>query len=228
MEGLRGSAWRERVAGYKFTYLLIALLMLVLAPLIVGTSSQRSLLFGTGILVVMLFGVFAVFRHRRALVFALALVVPATIAQVTSFVYGTQHYPQLRLALFAAFLSFTAVIIIQDVLRAEAVTWDKIQGAVCAYLLIGVAWGLLHSWVGVLDPQAFSGAVQAEGYAGVPMIYYSFVTLTTTGYGDITPVTAHAKSLSILEQLTGTFYVAMLIARLAGLYPPEAREETTA
>jgi hypothetical protein len=50
------------------------------------------------------------------------------------------------------------------------------------------------------------------------LLYFSFVTLTTTGYGDIAPVTAHARSLAILEQLAGTFYIAILIARLTGLY----------
>ena len=192
--------------------------MLVLAPLVVGSSARRSLIFGSAFLVVLLFGVLAVVRHRKVLAFAVALGVLASIMQVTSFVYGTQHYPQLRLALFAAFLSFLAVIIVRDVLGAEAVTWDKIQGAVCAYLLIGVAWGLLYAWVGIRDPQAFSGAGQsAAEYPGDPMIYYSFVTLTTLGYGDITPVSHTARTLSWLEAAFGQIYLVVLVARLVSL-----------
>ena len=139
----------------------------------------------------------------------------ATIAQGISILYGTQYYPQLRHALFVAFFSFMAVIIIRDVLRADTITWDKIQGAVCAYLLIGVAWGLLYAWVGLRDPQAFSGAVPSSAeFSGEPMTYYSFVTLATLGYGDITPVSHTARALSWLEAVFGQIYLVVLVAHL--------------
>ena len=216
--GRYSSSWRMRLASYKFTMLLVSLLLLVLAPLIVGSSGRRSLILGSASLVVLLFGVLAVVRHRTIRIFAAALAVLASIMQVTSFVYGTQHYPELRLALFAAFLSLLAVVIVRDVLRAEAITWDKIQGAVCAYLLFGVAWGLLYAWVGIHDPKAFSGAGQsAAEYSRDPMIYFSFVTLTTLGYGDITPVSHTARTLSWLEAAFGQIYLVVLVARLVSL-----------
>lgn len=212
------SSWRRWVASYKFTLLLASLLVLVLAPLVGVSSDRRSLIFGFASLVVLLFGVLAVVRYRKALAFSVALGVLAFGVQVSSFVYGTQHYPELRLALFAAFLSFLAMIIVRDVLRAEAITWDKIQGAVCAYLLIGVAWGLVYAWIGIRDPQAFHGAVQsAADSPGDPMIYYSFVTLTTLGYGDITPLSRPARTLSWLEAAFGQIYLIVLVARLVSM-----------
>lgn len=214
MESPNDSSWRARVADYKFTFLLVALLVLALMPAVVGASDQRSLIFRVTSVGVMLLGVLTVLQRRKACVVAAVLGVLATAAQGASFVYGTQHYLQLRLALLAAFLVFLAVVIVRDVLRAETVTWDKIQGALCAYLLFGLAWGLLYAWVGLRDPQAFSAAVDVAGRSGEPMTYYSFVTLTTLGYGDITPVNQTARTLSWLEAAFGQIYLVVLVAHL--------------
>jgi len=217
------SSWRGWVTDYRYTFLLVALLVLVLAPLVFDASDQRSLTFRVSSLGVMVFGILTVLQHRRTRIFAVALALLASVAQSASLVYGPQFYPQLRLALFAAFFSFMAVIIVRDVMRAEVITWDRIQGAVCAYLLFGVACGVLYGWVGLRDPQAFSGAVQpAAEYSGEPMIYYSFVTLTTLGYGDITPVSHTARTLSWLEAAFGQIYLVVLVARLVSLHLPHS------
>jgi hypothetical protein len=223
MESSTRSAWRASIDGYKYSLLLVALLVLIVAPLIVGSSAQRSLIFGYSFLAVMLFAVLATVEHRRALLIVIGLAGLAATAQIMSFVYGTRHIPQYRIAVFAAFLSLIAVLIIRDVLRSESITWDKIQGAVCAYLLAGLAWGLLYAWVGLRDPQAFSAAAHfGEVYAGEPMIYYSFVTLTTLGYGDITPVSHPARTLSWLEAAFGQIYLVVLVARLVSLHLAQA------
>ncbi len=211
---MKHSSWRGWVTDYRYTFLLVALLVLVLAPLVFDASDQRSLTFRVSSLGVMVFGILTVLQHRRTRIFAVALALLASVAQSASLVYGPQFYAQLRLALFAAFFSFMGVIIIRDVLRAEVITWDRIQGAVCAYLLIGVAWGVLYAWVGLHDPQAFSGAVEVGAQSGEPMVYFSFVTLTTLGYGDITPVSQTARTLAWLEAAFGQIYLVVLVAHL--------------
>jgi len=113
-------------------------------------------------------------------------------------------------------LLFTAVVTGQ-VYRSGPVTYHRILGAVAVYLLLGLTWanayGLLHE----LRPHAFAGAL---GEALIPQtwIYYSFVTLTTVGYGDITPVHPVARSLAIGEALTGQLYLAITLARLVSLH----------
>jgi voltage-gated potassium channel len=215
---------RARLAGRQYTLLLIVSLVLVLAPLLVGTSVRRSAVFGSVFLAVMLSGVLVVARQRMALILAILLGVPAGLLQISSFVHGTQQFRSLRLALFAGFLALMAVMIVRDVLKAESVTWDKIQGAICAYLLIGVAWGLLYAWIGLLDPQAFGGTgLQAAESAGEPMVYYSFVTLTTLGYGDITPVSHAARTLSWMEAAFGQIFLVVLVARLVSLHLTHSR-----
>jgi voltage-gated potassium channel len=214
MDTVNHSSRRGWVADYKYTFLLVAVLVLVLAPLAVGAAEQRSLILRACSFGVILFGILAVLQHRKTRTIAVTLAVLASVAHGGSFVYGTQFYPQLRLALSAALFSFMAVIIARDVMRAEVITWDKIQGAVCAYLLFGVAWGVLYGWVGLGDPQAFSGAVGGGGDSGEPMVYFSFVTLTTLGYGDITPVSQTARTLSWLEAAFGQIYLVVLVAHL--------------
>lgn len=217
------AAQYSRVTDVKFTLLLIALLVLVLVPLILGDSSRRSVVFGSTFLIVILFGVLALARHRGARLLAIALGVPATLLQIASFLPGGQPFPELQIGLIAAYLAFVATMIIRDVLLARSVTWDQIQGAICAYLLIGVTWGMLYGWVRLLDPQAFQGAgLLPTGSPGDPMIYYSFVTLTTLGYGDITPVSHAARTLSWLEAAFGQIYLVVLVARLVSQHLTQA------
>jgi len=206
------------VERYKYTLLLIALLALVVAPLILGGTVESSYVFGVSSLVVMLFGVLAALQHRKARIVVIVLAALAALSQLSSFIFGSHHYAQSKIAVFAAFLLFIAVVIVIDVLRDEAATWDKIQGAIAAYVVFGVAWGLLYAWVILNDPQAFSGAVQRTAEdAGQPMIYFSFVTLTTLGYGDITPVSHTARTLAWLEAAFGQIYLVVLVARLVSL-----------
>jgi hypothetical protein len=87
---------------------------------------------------------------------------------------------------------------------------------VAAYLLLGLGWALAYELVALLDAGAFSGTGLA-GSPRYPFVYFSFVTLTTLGYGDVTPVHPVARSLAIAEGLTGQLYPAILLARLVSL-----------
>jgi voltage-gated potassium channel Kch len=92
----------------------------------------------------------------------------------------------------------------------------RIQGAVAAYLLLGLSWALAYELVALRVGQAFSGAGLGAAER-TSFIYFSFVTLTTVGYGDITPVHPVARSLAVAEALTGQLYPAILLARLVSL-----------
>jgi len=109
-----------------------------------------------------------------------------------------------------------AVVVGSQVYRSGAVTPHRIQGAVAVYLLLGLTWANAFQLLYHLRPEAFTGGLDA---AALPQtwIYYSFVTLTTTGYGDITPVHPVARSLTITEALTGQLYLAITLARLVAL-----------
>ena len=124
-------------------------------------------------------------------------------------------------SLAIVFFTLIGSIVLSDVLKSEKVTTDKIHGAISVYLLIGVTWALLYSLIEGIRPESFliehSQVTSVSEY--IPhFLYYSFVTLTTLGYGDITPLTLLAKTLSYMEAVTGQIYIAVLIARLVGLH----------
>ena len=113
-------------------------------------------------------------------------------------------------------LASLALVVLAKVLRPGTVTGHRIKGAVAVYLLLGFVWASAYQWIALNHPGAFSGAGAGDPLR-VSWVYYSFVTLTTTGYGDITPVLPGARSLAMSEALTGQLYLAILISRLVAL-----------
>jgi hypothetical protein len=112
-------------------------------------------------------------------------------------------------------LLFLAVVLGQT-LRDGPVTFHRIQGAIAAYVLLGVIWAYAYALVAAVRAGAFSGPLDpADGPRA--FYYFSFLTLTTVGYGDVLPVHPAARSLANLESVTGTLYVAILVARLVSL-----------
>jgi hypothetical protein len=120
-----------------------------------------------------------------------------------------------ELSSLVTLLLFTAVVVGQ-VFRSGPVTHHRILGAVAVYLLLGLMWASAYALLYQLRPDAFAGAL---GEALIPQtwIYYSFITLATVGYGDITPVHPVARSLAIAEALTGQLYLAITLAHLVAL-----------
>jgi len=117
-----------------------------------------------------------------------------------------------RPAMTVVVLALLALMVLSSVLRAGTVTRRQIQGAIAAYLLLGLAWASAYEWIASRDPLAFSGNAGAMQWT-----YYSLVTLTTMGYGDVIPVAPVARSLAVAEAITGQMYIAILISRLVAL-----------
>ena len=134
--------------------------------------------------------------------------------------FPSQPFALPSLLLLALFYTYTIVRVLSYVLRTGDVTRDRLYGAVSVYLLLGVAWASVYAFVEALQPGSFAAANPTPR---IDFIYFSFVTLTTLGYGDITPVTDRAHSLALLEAVTGVLYIAVLIARLVSLYRPDSR-----
>jgi hypothetical protein len=115
-------------------------------------------------------------------------------------------------------LVLLAVSVALRVFGPGTVTRDRIAGAVTFYILAGVIWADLYYLVSLHVPGAFSGMTHGESPEDRSIwVYFSFITLTTVGYGDITPVAHAARSLSNLESLIGQLYPAIVLARLVSL-----------
>jgi hypothetical protein len=114
------------------------------------------------------------------------------------------------------------IVVLAQTLRAGAVTLHRILGAIAAYLLLGIIWAYAFALLTHLRPEAFSGPVDlADGPRA--FFYFSFVTLTTVGYGDVLPVHPAARSLAMLEAVTGPLYLTILVSRLVSLAASDAK-----
>ncbi|MDF9391429.1 MULTISPECIES: potassium channel family protein [Methylococcus] len=124
----------------------------------------------------------------------------------------------LEVLVFLLFCVSSCYLAAKHVFRGKEADINRLSGSVCVFLLIGFIWGFLYILLTMVRPGAFQGLDLGESMHGRydELLYFSFATLTTLGYGDITPATPLARILSILEVLCGQFYLTILVASLVG------------
>jgi len=122
------------------------------------------------------------------------------------------------------FLSYTIAAVLRYLLVKGPVTADKLHGALAGFIMLAFLWAFLYTLLEDIFPHSFNIGTGDIDTANLfySLLYFSFTTITSVGFGDIVPITHQARSLVTIEQLIGVFFVAVLIARLAGLYPPRA------
>lgn len=202
-----------------FFLFLCLVALLILTPFLSGSTEGRRII-GVLNVLVLLAAVYSAQLHRVSYVAGLLLGGAALGFQVAALGGGRASDWAFCWGFSAAFYAFAIAHLLHYVLRRGAMTADKLYGAVAAYLMIGVLWAFLHGLVQYALPGAYAlNGAPRELQMAADFIYFSFTTLTTAGFGDITPVAIHARYLTILEQMTGVMYVAILIARLTGVYP---------
>jgi hypothetical protein len=207
-----------------FVWMLVALLcLLVLIPADRNTVGGR-LLAGGLFTAAYLAGFVIVFKQRRHRIAGLLTGVPALAAVWAGIAIPPPPPLPLILAghgLSILFLAVTTTVILKTVFQLAEVTTDAVAGSLCGYLLVGVAFGHAYSLVELLRPGSFlAGELTATGpdpgRAHSALTYFSFVTLTTVGYGDIVPASGLARGLANVEAIVGQFYLAVVIADLIG------------
>ena len=170
---------------------------------------------------ILLAGVYSVgpSRHRTTFLALTAVTLAVRWGELLSGVRGLDIG---ALALTVLWLFYAVSIIVAHLFRRTDVTVDTILGAVVTYLLIAVAFSQLFIVLELLDRASFSGlsdgTLQDRLELSDALLYFSFVCMTTMGYGDIVPVSNIARSLSVLEGVVGQLYLAVMIARLVGLH----------
>ena len=214
-----------RIFYQRCFYLFVMLLVLIAgAPFMPETLDGRIALNAINAFVV-ISTVAAVGRSLFSFVVVVLLALPTLGFQW----YGLSQDDAQWLArswMFGAALYLTATAyLLRYVFQPEVMTADKLFGAAASYLMLGVLWTYAYVLLGYFVPESYSVFSKPGNLDFYDAVYFSMTILTSTGFGDITPLTRQARSICIVEQVAGALFVAILIARLAGVYPPNQREE---
>jgi hypothetical protein len=172
-----------------------------------------------------LMSVYAAKVHRGLLVLALALAIPAMMQRILLRRVDASSFSIFSNVLSFAFDVVIVVIIFRRVFAREKPNSETIFGALCIYLLVGFCFASVYGMVAAFQPNAFY-LDPLTNLHHIPdrfdFIYYSFGTMTSLGAAGITPISSHARSVSIVEAILGVLYLAVLIARLMGAYRPNS------
>ena len=201
--------------------LLIALAILFFSVPFVEEIEGGDLIVSALLSVVLLSAVLAVANRRRNLAVGLLLAVPALAGRWINHLHP--HLVPAPVFLFAGIglVAFVVFNLLQFVLRASSVDVEVLCASISVYLMLGLIWTMAYWLVYYLTPEAFAfntATGTKQTMEGFNAFYFSLITLSTVGYGDITPVSKVARMLAAMEAMTGLLYVAVLIARLVGLY----------
>jgi voltage-gated potassium channel len=223
----------RRLAPHRHTALLAAIIAAFLVRPLIGDSGAGPFLFSGAMLVLLLLALYnidvdelvgdreillAQKRRRRTVAWALGLISIVARLWVT-FAPSRSLYlaDSIIWLLLFAFITWNEL---RAVLRQKEITREVISMSISTYLLLGLTCGLFYIVLHDLQPNAFSfgsGGPLTEQQTIPVLIYFSLTTLSTIGFGDITPVTLQARYAAVAEGITGQFYLAILVARLVGM-----------
>ena len=217
------SIWKREEGAVLLLPLLVAAIFV--APLLKDWAPVLAALSTAFIVLLFIVGALVVARNVWAGVVVSLLAGAATVLEVVRQIEGADSFAPWRIGLAGLTIALFTVVMLARVFAPGPATSYRLVGAVVAYLLVGLTWAYFYEFVEILRPGSFrTPHGMAEG-SYPTVLYYSFVTLTTVGYGDVTPLSSAARALSNLESLIGVLFPAVLIGRLlskqVGRVPPE-------
>ncbi len=241
---LQGTIGRQ-IRARRHTALLLAIVALLAVRPFLGDTGAASILFGFAMLFVMLVALLTIqvddlvgereallVQRRRRTFIGWALAVPAVAERLWVF-----FAPDPRILLVGAvswllFFSYVTWSQLRSLLKQREITGETITLSISIYLLLGLCWTLLYVVIFMRHPEAFQFATPIPGEVGEAyrfpiLFYFSLTTLSTIGYGDITPLTLPARYAAVAEGITGQFYLAILVARLVGMQMSRAATPST-
>jgi voltage-gated potassium channel len=204
-------------------------LALLICILLVFVFTPFAVTFRHGILVlniiaaaVLVAGSYALSERRHLFVIAIVLSAVSVIGTAL-LIWFHQHWAELvSYICIIVLIAFFSITILGYVFSSGRVTMDRIFAAICVYMLIGFAWSFAYALLDEIAPGSFVAVTETSrnDYVGrvQQLRYFSFMTLTTVGYGDVVPRSPAARTMASLEAVMGQIYLAVLVARLVGLY----------
>lgn len=205
----------------NFFFLLSALLIILLAlPIITDLYGARNGVIGhLAFSVTLVFSILSLKKSRKWLLSGILFVLCGVIFSSLALYKDSDLYLCLSLIFDFLFLLLVINIALQQVIFSDQINLQNIAGAACIYLLLGIIWSLAYYFINIVMQGSFDGNLTENIHLQLnDFVYFSFVTLTTLGYGDILPLSATARALVYMEAVFGQFYLAILVAGLVSVH----------
>ena len=210
---------KQIVPRDNFSYLTIALVLLLLFSAALdqyfGDVGERII---EGIFVLTLAaGVWSIKGQRNFFRSGIGLILGIIVVTLVSYLLDESGLSIVHILIMLIFFLLTCWVAVRQVIFSGRVDGNSVVGAICIYLLLGMIWAMLYLLIERIAPGSFKGLPATADSATVDaLLYFSFISLTTMGFGDITPTLPLARFLTYLEGLVGQFYLAILVASLVG------------
>ena len=203
------------ILNARFSYLFFTIILLFLfRPFIEGATAVAITNIFLWLMIISC--VWAIHEKKRHQWFVIAMSSAAILADLLGFLLQNAVISWASIIAIVFFLGYAVVTIMFYLARQKEVTADMMMAGASEYVLIGILWACFYILIEMVYPGSFNFAGAKMDRSG--FLYFSFVTLTTTGYGDVLPVSVQARSLAMLEMITGQLFIAMMVARLVSLY----------
>ncbi len=211
---------RKRIQSHFFRYLTVVMIVcLLLFPVLehfhVGLAAL-SLVDITAVLLAIRMA-----NHSRYMrVPILGLAVLAVVLDIWELGTSQKEMAILSSLYFCFFYLFAIYSMLKYVLAAGEITIEKLFASIAVYMTMALLFALIYRIIFQMNPEAFVFANAPKGETSLffEFIYFSFTTITTTGYGDVSPASHQAQAFAVVQQMIGVLYVAVLVARLTNLY----------
>lgn len=206
----------------NFSYMLIALLAFLIGiPVAMDLQLfPAGIIRAIGFLALFSIGVWSLKGAGNVFKAAIFFVLAGIILSVLSELQATKMFFVGSVITMLAYLVLATAHAFRQIVTDIQMSTNRIIGAICVYLLLGVIWSLLYMLLELANPGSFGGLLSHcdSGCWSPDWVYFSFVTLSTLGYGDLLPLTFSARALSYMEAIVGQFYLAVMVAGLVSAY----------
>lgn len=216
----------------NFSFLLVGLILYLLTGPILedyfpNSPLSAELILRLGFDLMLLVGVWSFRDSIEHIWIGWGLTIGAVILTLISLLIDSDIVDHILFLLFFVFCLMSLRLCFHEVVHGGEVNRNRLVGSICVYLLMGVSWGVLFYYLEALSPGSFKGVpLGSPDNTLQDFLYYSFVTLTTLGYGDISPTSPVAQTVSYLEAVAGAVYLAVLVAVLVGTFFAQVRDRS--
>ena len=201
----------------RFLFLLVSLLCLILLTPLLESFVRLKILIDIFVTIVFISGIYTVSNKKSIAVVSSILAIPMLISLWGPVFTKTDFFILIGDISGIVFMILMVFSILSYIFNEQEASANVIYASIVVYLLLALMWSFIYSVVEILNPGSFSIPEQTIEEGRSVFAYYSMVTITTLGYGDITPVTNQARAFSMLEAVVGQIYLVVLVARLVGI-----------